>query len=105
MGRLAQEQLKNILDAYAQADAGKAMIVWRSDEELDALYNSIFRADDQMLVNTHVLGSAAFLAPVLHLQRVSGGELFTTYAELTAGLDDASRDKVFADNAERVYRC
>jgi phosphate transport system protein len=43
MGRLAQEQLKNVLDAYAQADAQKAMTVWRSDEELDALYNSIFR--------------------------------------------------------------
>ena len=43
MGLLAQEELKNILDAYAQADAEKAMAVWRSDEELDALYNSIFR--------------------------------------------------------------
>ena len=43
MGLLAQEELKNILDAYAQADAEKAMTVWRSDEELDALYNSIFR--------------------------------------------------------------
>ncbi|MGH6854398.1 MAG: phosphate signaling complex protein PhoU [Aestuariivirga sp.] len=43
MGRLAQEELKTVLDAYAQADAEKAMAVWRSDEELDALYNSIFR--------------------------------------------------------------
>jgi phosphate transport system protein len=43
MGRLAQEELKNILDAYAQDDAEKAMAVWRSDEDLDALYNSIFR--------------------------------------------------------------
>ena len=43
MGRLAQEELKNILDAYAEADAEKALAVWRSDEELDALYNSIFR--------------------------------------------------------------
>ncbi len=43
MGRLAQEELKNVLDAYAQANAEKAMAVWRSDEELDALYNSIFR--------------------------------------------------------------
>ena len=43
MGSMAQEQLKNILDAYAQADAVKAMAVWRSDEDLDALYNSIFR--------------------------------------------------------------
>jgi phosphate transport system protein len=43
MGRLAQEQLKRILDAYAQSDAARAMDVWRSDEEIDALYNSIFR--------------------------------------------------------------
>ena len=43
MGRLAQEELKNILDAYARTDAEKALEVWRADEELDALYNSIFR--------------------------------------------------------------
>ena len=43
MGQLAQEQLKNVLDAYSQNDAAKAMAVWRSDEGLDALYNSIFR--------------------------------------------------------------
>ena len=43
MGLLAQEELKNILDAYAQADSEKAMAVWRADEDLDALYNSIFR--------------------------------------------------------------
>jgi phosphate transport system protein len=43
MGRLAQEELKNILDAYARSDAEQALEVWRSDEELDALYNSIFR--------------------------------------------------------------
>jgi phosphate transport system protein len=43
MGRLAQEELHNILDAYAKGDAAKALDVWRSDEDLDALYNSIFR--------------------------------------------------------------
>ena len=43
MGNLAQEQLKNILDAYARNDADKAISVWRSDEDIDALYNSIFR--------------------------------------------------------------
>jgi phosphate transport system protein len=43
MGRLAQEEVKVILDAYARSDAGKALDVWRSDEDLDALYNSIFR--------------------------------------------------------------
>ncbi|MEX2293510.1 MAG: amidohydrolase family protein [Acidimicrobiales bacterium] len=31
-------------------------------------------------------------------------ELYNTFSELTAGLDDESRDKLFAANAERVYR-
>jgi hypothetical protein len=44
------------------------------------LYNSLFRADDEMLVNTHVYGVGAYLAPVFHLRRLPGGGLFDTYA-------------------------
>ncbi|WP_328970388.1 XRE family transcriptional regulator [Streptomyces sp. NBC_00239] len=44
------------------------------------LYNSLFRADDEMLVNTHVYGIGAYMAPVLHLRRLPGGGLFDTYA-------------------------
>lgn len=43
MGSLALEQLKDVLDAYVQRNEAKALDVWRKDEELDALYNSIFR--------------------------------------------------------------
>lgn len=32
-------------------------------------------------------------------------ELYSAFAEVTAGLDDESRDKLFAANAERIYRC
>lgn len=32
-------------------------------------------------------------------------ELYTTYSAVAAGLDDESRDQLFAANAERVYRC
>ncbi|HUY21096.1 MAG TPA: amidohydrolase family protein [Acidimicrobiales bacterium] len=32
-------------------------------------------------------------------------ELYTTFSAVTAGLDGESRGKLFADNAERVYRC
>jgi hypothetical protein len=46
-----------------------------------ALYNSIYMFDDEMLVNTHVYGVTAPHAPVLHLRRLSGGELFDTYAD------------------------
>jgi hypothetical protein len=43
------------------------------------LYNSIYRFDDEMLVNTHLYGTPAAYAPVLHLRRLSGGELFDNY--------------------------
>ena len=45
------------------------------------LYNSIYRADDEMLVNPHVYGTAAAQAPVLHLQRHGVGELFGIYTD------------------------
>ncbi|HXX89212.1 MAG TPA: amidohydrolase family protein [Acidimicrobiales bacterium] len=32
-------------------------------------------------------------------------ELYSTFSEVTAGFDGESRDKLFAANAERVYRC
>ena len=45
------------------------------------LYNSIYRADDQLLVNTHVYGTPASHAPVLHLRQIAGGTLVGTYLE------------------------
>lgn len=45
------------------------------------LYNSIFRSDDQVLVNTHVYNTPASRAPVLHLRRVAGGDMVTTYLQ------------------------
>ncbi len=43
MGRQALGQVKNVLDAYARRDAAAAITVWRRDEEIDELYNSLFR--------------------------------------------------------------
>ena len=43
MVELALHQLKDVLDAYAERDADKALGVWRQDERIDAMYNSIFR--------------------------------------------------------------
>ncbi|MFF0556374.1 helix-turn-helix domain-containing protein [Streptomyces sp. NPDC004266] len=44
------------------------------------LYNSLYRADDQMLVNAHVWGVNAYGAPVWHLRRHGDGGMFDTYA-------------------------
>jgi transcriptional regulator with XRE-family HTH domain len=45
------------------------------------LYNSIFRFDDEMIVNTHVYGFQGAHAPALHIRRLSAGDLFETYSE------------------------
>lgn len=43
MGRLALGQLKHVLDAYSNRDAARAYEVWQNDEEVDAMFNSVFR--------------------------------------------------------------
>jgi phosphate transport system protein len=43
MADLVLGQLKDVLDAYARQDLDKAMAVWRGDEEIDAVNNSLFR--------------------------------------------------------------
>jgi len=40
---LVLEQLKLVLDSYAQRDAGKAIAVWQGDDRVDAMYTSLFR--------------------------------------------------------------
>ena len=41
--RLALEQVKDVLDAYVQKDADKANDVLERDDEVDQVYNSLFR--------------------------------------------------------------
>ena len=43
MADLALVQLKNVLDSYARRDVEKAVAVWRGDEAIDAVNNSLLR--------------------------------------------------------------
>jgi phosphate transport system protein len=43
MSEMAFVQLKDVLDAYAQRDVEAALDVWRRDDAIDALHNSMFR--------------------------------------------------------------
>jgi phosphate transport system protein len=43
MGTLALALVKDVIDAYVERDADKALEVWRRDEELDEMYSSLFR--------------------------------------------------------------
>lgn len=45
------------------------------------LYNSLYRADDELLVNSHIHGVAAAHAPVLHLHASPGSDLAAIYLD------------------------
>ncbi len=45
------------------------------------LYNSIYRADDQLLINQHAYGIPAAHAPVFHLRKTDTGDVVATYLE------------------------
>jgi phosphate transport system protein len=43
MADLVLTQIKEVLDSYARRDPAQAIEVWRGDEEIDAVNNSLFR--------------------------------------------------------------
>jgi phosphate transport system protein len=42
IGEAAMRQLKDVLDAYSQRNAGAALKVWQQDRDIDAMYNSLY---------------------------------------------------------------
>lgn len=86
---VAQRGADEGIDDAMAARIRNALVLYRPIRGLEAveirlhrtiLYNSIYRADDQYLVNTHVYGTPAAEAPVLHLRKVAGGDMVATYA-------------------------
>lgn len=45
------------------------------------LYNSLYRGDDEMLINQHIHGIAAAYAPVLHLSKRVEDGIYSTYVD------------------------
>ena len=62
MGRLVQEIMKDVLDAYTDRDLEKAIAAWHRDEELDDLYTSLFRE-----VLTYMMEDPRNITPCTHL--------------------------------------
>jgi transcriptional regulator with XRE-family HTH domain len=60
----------------------------------DTVYASIFRFDEVLLANVHSLGTPASHAPVLQIQRVAGGRLFSTYMQSFERTWDRATDVV-----------
>ncbi|WP_246608048.1 XRE family transcriptional regulator [Paractinoplanes toevensis] len=82
--RDAEEGLAGTLPSQIQA----SLLQYRDLLEVDGaeirlhsttLYNSLFRYDEQLVVNPHVYGSPSSLNPAIRLQKIDGGLLFDLY--------------------------
>lgn len=62
MGRMVQEMIKDVLDAYMERDTEKAHNVWRRDAEVDEMYTSLFR---ELL--TYMMEDPRNITPCTHL--------------------------------------
>jgi phosphate transport system protein len=81
MGQIAQEMVKGVLDAYVERDTQKVLSVWHRDDEVDEMYNSLFRElvtymlEDPRNISTCI--DLLFVAK--HLERI--GDHTTNIAE------------------------
>ncbi|MFN4296834.1 MAG: phosphate signaling complex protein PhoU [Brevundimonas sp.] len=62
MGRLVNQRLKQVLDAYISGDVERAVAVWSTDDEVDEHYNALFR---ELL--TYMMGDARTITACTHL--------------------------------------
>ncbi|MEU7875155.1 XRE family transcriptional regulator [Dactylosporangium sp. NPDC049140] len=76
IGGAMASKVHNVLAFYKELRGEDNAAIYFHDT---TLYNSIYRFDDEMLVNTHLYGTPAAYAPVLHLRRLPGGEIFDNY--------------------------
>lgn len=83
MGKQAQAQFTEGLDAYTARDADLAVSVWRRDVEVDEMYNSLFRElITYMMEDPRVIGTCSQLLFIAkNLERI--GDHATFIAEMT----------------------
>ena len=81
MANLALVQMNNVLDSYAQRDAAKAIAVWKSDDEIDAMYTSLFRELLTYMMEDarHITFSTHLLFCAKNIERI--GDHVTNIAE------------------------
>jgi len=83
MARLVQQNLKTVIDAAGEGDPAKAVTVWRADQAVDDLYNTIFRE-----LITYMMEDARSITACTHLLFIAKnleriGDHATNIAELT----------------------
>jgi len=102
MGRLVREMIKDVLDAFSNADVGMARDVWARDKEGEDMYDSLFR---ELL--SYMMEDARNITACTHLLFVARnieriGDLATNVAELVhyqVEGEPLSEDRPKADEA------
>jgi phosphate transport system protein len=81
MGKVVQEMIKDVLDAYANRDVERADAVWARDEELDEMYSSLFRELLTYMMEDarNISGSTHLLFIAKNIERI--GDHATNVAE------------------------
>jgi phosphate transport system protein len=81
MGKVVQEMIKDVLDAYANRDVERADAVWARDEELDEMYSSLFRELLTYMMEDarNITGSTHLLFIAKNIERI--GDHATNVAE------------------------
>lgn len=81
MGRLTHGIIKDVLDAYAAPDVDKAVTAWTRDQEIDQMYNSLFRELLTYMMEDprHITACAHLLFVAKNIERV--GDHATNIAE------------------------
>lgn len=76
------------IDNAIAAKIHNALALYKSLAEIETveiklhsttLYASIYRADDDLLINTHAYGSTASHAPIIHVRHTMPGDMAETY--------------------------
>jgi phosphate transport system protein len=62
MSQLVQQNIKSVVDAFAESDTDKALQVWRSDAMIDDIYNALFRE-----LVTYMMEDPRNITPCTHL--------------------------------------
>ncbi len=91
MAKLVQAIIKDVLDAYANHDPGRALDVWHRDEEVDEMYTALFR---ELL--TYMMEDPRNITPCTHLLFIAKnieriGDHATNIAETTHYLTTGKR--------------
>ena len=75
IGDAVAVKMRNALHLYRDLRDSKVQVRLHGT----TLYTSLYRSDDEMIANQHVLGLPAAQSPAMHLRKLAAGDLFDTY--------------------------